>query len=272
MQAQLNKAFYEGMNFQKFRKEIGSESKCLKRLFQTRWPEGFRCPRCNHSYYTLIEPRHLYMCKSCRRQTSLTAGTVFHKTKTPLLKWFWVIYRMATPPEADVCIADMQRDLKIKDYKTVWFMADKVRKSLCRQDPPYKLVGLFRANKSHFYTGSSDRAESSTESETVMILAISTKVGNSFGDEVPAFAQAFIAEDTSTDNIEKHLKELNFPIYDIKRLIEFTRMSSPVNTMPKPFPESMTPAARPRLLLVNQWETKPNIGTFAKPDPIPVAT
>jgi len=165
------------------------------------------------------------MCKSCRRQTSLTAGTVFHKTKTPLLKWFWVIYRMSTVPEADVCIADMQRDLKIKDYKTIWFMVDKVRKSLRRQDPPYKLVGLFRVSKSRFYADSSDWARPRDESETAMILAVSTKVGNSFGDEVPAFAQAFMTDDISTGNIENHLKKLNFPIYDIKRLIEFTRLN-----------------------------------------------
>ena len=49
-------------------------------------------------------------------------------------------------------------------------------------------------------------------------------------------------------------------------------ISSPVNTMAIPFPESMIPAARPRLLFKNQWETKPIIGTLAKPDPIPVAT
>jgi transposase-like protein len=77
--------------------------------------------------------RNLYLCKACRYQASLTAGTILHKTKTPLLKWFWLIYRMATS-KTGVSIAEMQRELEIKDYKTIWVMAHKIRKGMSDRD------------------------------------------------------------------------------------------------------------------------------------------
>jgi transposase-like protein len=88
MRAQLNKPSYEGMNLLKFQQQFSDENDCLNWLSATRWPNGFQCPRCGQGEYLLMEPRHLYLCKACRYQASVTAGTIFHKTKTPLLKWF----------------------------------------------------------------------------------------------------------------------------------------------------------------------------------------
>jgi len=67
-------------------------------------------------------------------QVSLTAGTIFHKSKTPLLKWFWLIYRMATS-KTGVSIAEMRRELEINDYKTIWVMAHKVEKQWLTEMP-----------------------------------------------------------------------------------------------------------------------------------------
>ena len=74
-----------------FQKKFGTEKACQKQLFRLRWPEGFKCPRCGHGEAYFHRKRHLYQCKSCGYQASLTAGTVFHKTRTPLTKWFWLI-------------------------------------------------------------------------------------------------------------------------------------------------------------------------------------
>jgi hypothetical protein len=61
------------------------EKACQNHLFRLRWPEGFRCPRCAHPEAYFHRTRHLYHCKACGYQASLTAGTIFHKTtRTPL--------------------------------------------------------------------------------------------------------------------------------------------------------------------------------------------
>jgi hypothetical protein len=72
------------------------------------------------------------------KQISVTAGTIFHKTKTPLLKWFWLIFRMATS-KTEVSIAEMQRELGITDYKPIWTMAHKVRKAMADRDAQCRL-------------------------------------------------------------------------------------------------------------------------------------
>lgn len=221
MHVQVNKPVYEGMGLLKFQKEFGSESECWDWLFRTRWPEGFRCPRCDHPEYTLIEPRHLYMCKACRHQTTLTAGTIFHKTKTPLLKWFWLIYRMATS-KTGVSIAEMQRELEIRDYKTIWTMAHKIRKGMADRDAHYRLAGLVEVDESLFGPNSSGKPGRGAERKTVVIVAVSTWV-NSSGDEEPGFAHAFVANDASADTIEGLLKRLTVPVDEITPLITSIR-------------------------------------------------
>lgn len=61
---------------------------------RARWPQGFVCPRCGGSAHCVLlgQGRPLFQCHACRRQTSLTAGTLFGSTKLPLSTWFLAIY------------------------------------------------------------------------------------------------------------------------------------------------------------------------------------
>ena len=112
-----------------FQKKFGTEKACQKHLFRLRWPEGFRCPRCQHGEAYFHRSRHLYHCKACGYQASLTAGTVFHKTRTPLHKWFWMIWLMGRQ-KSGISMLSLQRMLEIKTYKTVWTMGHKIRQAL----------------------------------------------------------------------------------------------------------------------------------------------
>jgi hypothetical protein len=71
----------------------------------------------------------------------LTAGTVFYKTRTPLTKWFWLIWLMGRP-KSGISMLALQRMLEIKSYKTVWTMGHKIRKAMADRDAYYKLAGL----------------------------------------------------------------------------------------------------------------------------------
>ena len=62
-----------------------------------RWPDGFVCPACGHEKgWALRRKAHTFECAGCRRQTSVTAGTILHASKLPLTVWFWAAYLMAT--------------------------------------------------------------------------------------------------------------------------------------------------------------------------------
>ena len=114
-----------------------------------RWPEGFKCPHCGHAEAYFHSTRRLYQCKSCRYQASVTAGTVFHKTRTPLTKWFWMIWLMGRQ-KSGISMKSLQRMLEIKTYKTVWTMGHKIRTALAERDAGYKLAGLIEMDDTYF--------------------------------------------------------------------------------------------------------------------------
>jgi transposase-like protein len=221
MASGLNKPDYKDINLLSFQNEFRNEDDCKKWLFSTRWPEGFRCPKCAHHEYTLLESRNIYMCKACRYQASITAGTIFHKTKTPLLKWFWLIFRIATS-KTGVSISEMQRELEIKDYKTIWVMAHKIRKAMADRDAHYTLAGLVEIDESFFGPRSSGKRGRGAEGKSLVIIAVSTWIDPS-GGEKPGFAHAFVVKDASADAIEAILRRVSIPEHEVEPLISKIR-------------------------------------------------
>ena len=80
-----------------FQREFPNEENCATFLAARRWPDGFVCPGCGSKHgWSLASRARLYECTDCRRQTSITAGTVLHRSKLPLQVWFWAAHLMAT--------------------------------------------------------------------------------------------------------------------------------------------------------------------------------
>jgi transposase-like protein len=80
------------MTLLEFQKKFSTEKACQEHLFTIRWPNGFVCPKCGHTEYFNIKSRHLFQCKNCNHQASVTAGTIMEKTQLPLVKWFWAMF------------------------------------------------------------------------------------------------------------------------------------------------------------------------------------
>src|SRR5712691_7756769 len=111
-----------------FQRQCGSEEACQQYLAACRWPEGFRCPRCElRRAYTLTNRR--WQCAGCRHQVSLTAGTILHNTKTPLTLWFWAAYLMTTDTRGISALL-LQRQLGLRRYETAWIMLHKLRRAM----------------------------------------------------------------------------------------------------------------------------------------------
>lgn len=216
-----NKPKYNDMNLLLFQNQFKNEDDCYNWLFSTRWPNGFCCPNCSNGRYSLISTRRLYKCLKCGYQVSLTAGTIFHKTKTPILKWFWLIFRMSTS-KTGVSIAEMQRELDIKDYKTIWTMAHKIRKAMADRDSQYKLAGLIEIDESFFGASSSGKRGRGAEKKEVVIIAVSTWI-DKYGEEHPGFAHAFVVNDATAETIESVLKRISIPSDEIMPLVEKIR-------------------------------------------------
>jgi transposase-like protein len=67
-----------------FQERFGTEEACRAYVFASRWSEGFVCPGCGARDAGGETRRHLWICTSCGRQTSVTAGTVMHGTRLGL--------------------------------------------------------------------------------------------------------------------------------------------------------------------------------------------
>ncbi len=131
----------EPLNLVEFQRKFSTEASCVEHLFRLRWPGGYHCPRCGHGSYCFHSTRRLYQCSKCKYQVSVTAGTIFHKTRTPLMHWFWMIFMMARQ-RSGLSMLSCQRMLGIKTYKTVWTMGHKIRKAMEDRDSQYQLAGL----------------------------------------------------------------------------------------------------------------------------------
>lgn len=112
-----------------FQERFSTEEACRAYLFECRWPEGFRCPSCGgHEAGEMHRRRLVWQCRVCGRQTSITAGTVMHKTHSPLRLWFWAAYLVATH-HPGISAKQLSRQLGIR-YETAWLMLQKLRRAM----------------------------------------------------------------------------------------------------------------------------------------------
>lgn len=112
-----------------FQERFATEAACLDYLAASRWPDGFVCPACGGRRAWVLERRHLWECGDCGQQTSVTAGTVMHGTRTPLKVWFWAAYLVATH-DPGIAAKQLQRQLGLSRYETAWLILQKLRRAM----------------------------------------------------------------------------------------------------------------------------------------------
>ena len=139
---------YTALSLLDFQSRFATEAACQQALEEARWPNGFACPRCGHGKASRITTRRLLQCCACRYQASLTAGTIFHKTRTPLVKWFWAIW-LASRDKGGTSAMRLSRQLEL-GYRTAWTMLHKLRKAMGQRDERYTLTGSIEMDDAYF--------------------------------------------------------------------------------------------------------------------------
>ena len=107
-----------------------SEQACRAYLFQLRWPDGFRCPRCGGAKSWPLGSVW-WRCANCRCEVSVTAGTIFQDTHTPLTLWFRAMW-WVTAQKNGVSALGLQRVLGLGSYQTAWAWLHKLRRAMVR--------------------------------------------------------------------------------------------------------------------------------------------
>lgn len=132
-------------NIFEFQRRFGTDEQCQAELAKMRWPNGFICPNCGHDDGRQLAGRREIQCALCRHQSSVTAGTIFHRTHLPLTCWFWIIYQISHD-KGGASATRLASQLN-RPYKTIWHVLHKIRHAMGSRDSGITLAGLIEMDE-----------------------------------------------------------------------------------------------------------------------------
>lgn len=116
---------------------FSDEAAAVELMARLRWPSGPACPRCGGDSPYKLAPkaqpgrparRGLYKCRACRKQFSVTTGTVFEATHVSLSKWLLAIHLMSASKKG-MSAHQLHRMLGVT-YKAAWFVQHRLRHAM----------------------------------------------------------------------------------------------------------------------------------------------
>jgi transposase-like protein len=163
--------------FQELLAWFPDDAACLAYLERLRWPDGFVCPACGASGgWRTAKAR--WMCTGCGRQTSVTAGTIFHRIRTPLSTWFAAIW-FITSQKNGMSAQGLQRVLGFGSYETAWAWMQKLRRAMVRPEREL-LSGVVELDE--VFVGNESRGRSGGVKDTcAAMVAVESIAGRKLG-------------------------------------------------------------------------------------------
>lgn len=190
----------EAITFEEFRTRYETEKACREELFRLRFPEGFVCPTCGCREYYPIRTRNTYQCRKCRHQTSVTAGTVMHRTRLPLTKWFWAMYLCVTDKRG--ISASLLKDRLNVCYESAWHLLDRIRSAMGQRDSNYILSGLVEMDDCYLGGPCSGGKRGRGTDKAKVVVALSKTE-----DNIPLFAHMQVVENLQTKTLQEFIDQ-----------------------------------------------------------------
>ena len=153
-----------------FERRFATEEACRLYLAQLRWPDGFRCPRCRGPKAWPAREGRLWHCAACGHQASVTAGTIFQDTRTPLTTWFRALW-WVTNQKTGVSALGLQRLLGLGSYKTAWTWLHKLRRAMVRPGRD-RLTGYVEVDETYIGGVHPGRPGRQTETKALVVVAV----------------------------------------------------------------------------------------------------
>ncbi len=133
-----------------FEARFPDEASCARHLAAKRWPDGFVCPACGHDRgWELKRRRASWECAACGKETSVTAGTIMHRSHLPLKTWLMAVH-IVTSHSNGISALQLQAQLGLGSYKSAWLLLHKLRRAMVDPDRSLleDLVEIDEANAS----------------------------------------------------------------------------------------------------------------------------
>ena len=154
-----------------FQKRFDTEDKCRDFFIKLRFPNGFRCPHCGGTSCGQIRTRNLLRCKNCRKQISVTSGTVFHRSHLSLLQIIWAMYLFANDKRGCSAV-QIQRNLKV-NYDTALYLLQQLRKAMRSRDDRYLLQSVVELDDTYVGTATRGKKRGRGTEKAKVIVAVS---------------------------------------------------------------------------------------------------
>ena len=164
--------------YREFVEEFSSDNACAAYLEKLRWPAGFCCPACRTSGIPWRQTRGRLVCTACRYETSVTAGTIMDKTRTPLTTWFEAAWHLTTAKNG-LSAKTLERTLGT-GYRTAWAILQRYRVSMVRSERE-RLYGTIEVDETLVggVEQGGKRGRGSTKS--IVVIAVEIKEPKGFG-------------------------------------------------------------------------------------------
>lgn len=192
------------MSLLEWQKRFGTEKACAAAIAKFRWPNGFICPTCGHDSAWFITTRKVYQCCNCRHQVSVTAGTLFHSTNLPLVKWFWAIYLVAAD-KGGISALRLSKHIGVS-WPTARNILKKIRTAMAHRDSMYQLLNdLIEVDDAYIGGKKPGKKGRGAKGKKPIVVAVENK-GNKAGFVAMEAVESICGKDIK-GFLDRHVKE-----------------------------------------------------------------
>jgi transposase-like protein len=162
--------FQKGLSLGGFLNKYGTEEQCFDELVKMRWRDGFECPKCGCQDFCRIKRGKMFQCNSCRKQNSVTAGTIFHSTKLPLTKWFLAMY-LITQGKSGISQLELSRQVGVS-ANTGAMLYHKIAQVMLERDSAKKISGKVEIDDAYWGGKKSGKRGRGSKNKVPFVAAV----------------------------------------------------------------------------------------------------
>ena len=152
---------------QDFFKQYPDDDSCLEDLFQRRFGQMEKCPKCGEKFrYHRVKKRKCYECGSCANQIYPLSGTIMEGSTTSIQSWYYAIY-LFSQSKNGVSAKELERQLGVT-YKTAWRMGHKIREVMSKEDSKEQLTGIVEVDESMYGGKAKGKRGWGAENKTIL--------------------------------------------------------------------------------------------------------
>jgi transposase-like protein len=203
------------MNLIDVNEQFATDEQCLAYLEAMRWPDGVHCPVCGCERISKITRKkasknkraQIYQCleETCKQQFSATNGTIFADSHLPLHKWFMAL-ALVLDAKKGMSAKQLQQHLGIGSYRTAWYMAHRIRKSMDVPNNEFpKMTGVVEMDETYIGGKTIRPFGGRSNKKKDIVVALRERGGNvrlMHVDDVRASTLKQIAEEFIANDVE----------------------------------------------------------------------